>query len=80
MVSDFVLSHCRFISASPWWAQLNSWEQTTHTKCVWELEAFTGYLLHHLYRHRNSDPLAICFKCISVTFAYLSQNGIREPG
>jgi len=22
MVSDFVLSHCHFISASPWWAQL----------------------------------------------------------
>jgi hypothetical protein len=29
-------------------------------------------------KYRNSDPLAICFKCISVTSAYLSQNGIRN--
>jgi hypothetical protein len=28
--------------------QLNYREQATYTKYVWELEAFTGYLLHHL--------------------------------
>jgi len=52
--SDEVLSLCdlvnicRFTSASPWWAQLYSRKQTTHEKFAWELEAFTGYLLHHL--------------------------------
>jgi hypothetical protein len=41
---------CRFISASLWWAQLNSRERKTHIikKFGWELEAFTGHLLHHL--------------------------------
>ena len=39
---------CRFTSAWPWWAQLNSRKQTTNRKFVWDLEAFTGYLLHHL--------------------------------
>ena len=31
-----------------WWAQLYYREQATYAKYVWELEAFTGYLLHHL--------------------------------
>ena len=40
---------CRFISASPWWAQLNSREKNTHKKFSWELEAsVTVYLLRHL--------------------------------
>jgi hypothetical protein len=35
---------CRFISASPWWAQLNSREQTTHKSLrVWSLHWLIPY-------------------------------------
>jgi hypothetical protein len=60
-----LVSVCRFISASPWWAQLNSWKQTTHKVCL------RAWSLHWLFPYWASQFCLGSFIIFTEIFKYV---------